>query len=266
MDFSIPDGCCTFNPMIGVNIVGTGNLGWNLVHSIEKAKGVKLLQLVDRSDRFTHMKHLNRVKSVRDLEKADVCLLAVQDSHIGDLVGELATKDMLVVHCSGATPLSVLDGLSKTGVWYPVQTFSRDRVVSLQDVPIAIETTHKEDQDLLIRLALKLQAKPINVASDQRGVLHLSAVMVNNFVNHLFSLGEDELLKAGLSFDLLLPLIQETVRKASANGPKQSQTGPAMRGDGPTIRKHLDLLNDPITREVYKQLTSSIIEFHGKKL
>ncbi|PQB04520.1 Rossmann-like and DUF2520 domain-containing protein [Aureitalea marina] len=252
--------------MIRVNLVGTGNLGWNLAQALQDANGVELVQVVDRSERLKDLQGLNRIETLETMNPADICLLAVRDSDIAGLVPQLRQFDMMIAHCSGATPLSELDGLKRAGVWYPLQTFSKDLRAPLKNITVALESNDDDDLELLSGLALALHANPIRVDSAQRRVLHLSAVLVNNFVNHLFTLGKTELDQVGLSFDLLLPLIQETVRKASLNGPEDSQTGPAVRNDHETIQKHLDLLSDPKTRELYIQLTQSILQRHGKEL
>ena len=203
---------------------------------------------------------------VTEMEPTDICILAVRDSDITSISKELKELDCLTVHCSGATPLSALNNLKRIGVWYPLQTFSRDFTVDLSGIPIALESNSQTDIDLLERLALAVNAKPVSIDSEQRSSLHLAAVLVNNFVNHLFSLGQEVLIDQSLDFDLLIPLIEETVRKANINGPKNSQTGPAVRNDEVTIKKHLEALREPTTQEVYRILTRSIIEFHGKKL
>ncbi len=264
--FSNPISCCTFNPMIRLSLVGTGNLGWNLIHNFQNAPGIDLHQVVDRSDRLDDQSGIHRIREVSEMQSTDICILAVKDSDILPLSKELKDLDSLIVHCSGATPLSVLDDLKRYGVWYPLQTFSRDFAVELNGVPIALESNAKSDYQLLEKLALAVDAKPIAIDSEQRSSLHLAAVMVNNFVNHLFSLGKEVVSDQGLDFDLLIPLIEETVRKAGTKGPKESQTGPAVREDQVTIHKHLEALNQPTTQEVYRILTRSIIEFHGKKL
>ena len=74
-------------------------------------------------------------------------------------------------------------------------------------------------------------------------MLHLAAVFVNNFTNHMLVQGREIALKAGFSFEILSPLIQETIAKALELGPENSQTGPAVRNDKNTIEKHLELLS-----------------------
>ena len=65
----------------------------------------------------------------------------------------------------------------------------------------------------------------------------MTAVFVNNFANHLFHIGQSIIEKEQLDFDLLKPLMQETVNKIINNTPFDMQTGPARRDDQKTIKK-----------------------------
>jgi hypothetical protein len=81
----------------------------------------------------------------------------------------------------------------------------------------------------------------------------------------MLTAGKEITLKAGLSFDVLKPLINETISKAMENGPEISQTGPSVRNDQNTIAKHMDLLSfSPELQKIYKEVTQSIIEHYKK--
>ena len=65
-----------------------------------------------------------------------------------------------------------------------------------------------------------------------------------------------------LPFDLLLPLIKETVEKIDKLSPKDSQTGPASRNDSETISKQIKLITNNRLKKIYKVLTSAIQEYN----
>jgi predicted short-subunit dehydrogenase-like oxidoreductase (DUF2520 family) len=65
-------------------------------------------------------------------------------------------------------------------------------------------------------------------------------------------------------FDLLKPLILETAKKVQDMSPYMAQTGPAKRNDTKTINKHIAILEDEQHQEVYKLLTQSIQNTHGR--
>src|SRR5690606_12433218 len=97
------------------------------------------------------------------------------------------------------------------------------------------------------------------VDSEQRRALHLSAVFVNNFVNHLYHIGEQICKKNQLPFDILRPLIAETAAKITEMPPLEAQTGPAKRCDNSTLLKHREQLTPhPLYLQLYDLLTEAI--------
>jgi hemoglobin-like flavoprotein len=62
-----------------------------------------------------------------------------------------------------------------------------------------------------------------------------------------------------LDFNLLKPLILETVTRIETTAPENAQTGPAIRHDTTTITKHLELLQQhPQLKAFYNLFTQSI--------
>ena len=88
----------------------------------------------------------------------------------------------------------------------------------------------------------------------------MGAVFVSNFTNHLYRLVQDYCEQQNISFEFLLPLIEETVQRLHSYKAAEVQTGPAVRGDKITLDKHLQLLqNEPQLTEVYLFLSKSIM-------
>ena len=100
---------------------------------------------------------------------------------------------------------------------------------------------------------------------EQRKHLHIAAVFVNNFSNHLFALAQDYCEKHQIDYQLLMPLIHETISKIDTILPKQAQTGPARRNDHEIIEKHLQLLQDEdvYLYNIYKLLNGSILKMYS---
>jgi predicted short-subunit dehydrogenase-like oxidoreductase (DUF2520 family) len=95
----------------------------------------------------------------------------------------------------------------------------------------------------------------------ERLKLHVAAVVVSNFTNHLYALAEDFCKKENIDFKLLAPLIKETAQRVEAHSPASVQTGPALRNDVFTLDKHLRLLsNHPKLKYIYLKLTDSIMK------
>jgi predicted short-subunit dehydrogenase-like oxidoreductase (DUF2520 family) len=145
-----------------------------------------------------------------------------------------------------------------------LQTFSKSKAIDFRQIPIAIEGNSSEVTSTIHAIADRLSEKVIELSSEQRKALHIAAVFACNFTNHLYALSKRLLTDQQLEFDLLTPLINETVTKALLNDPITMQTGPAVRGDQSTINAHLDLLNDkPELKELYQKLSQSIVNLQA---
>jgi hypothetical protein len=143
-------------------------------------------------------------------------------------------------------------------VLYPLQTFSRAGDVDFSEIPLCLETGQSQDLPLLRTLAESLSPKVFELKVAARRQLHLAAVFVNNFTNHMVFLGEALSREQGLPADLLHPLLQETFRKLETLNAFEAQTGPARRRDQVTQQAHLNMLTDPLQRELYKIISESI--------
>lgn len=159
-------------------------------------------------------------------------------------------------------PIDILDKKNHRGVFYPLQTFSKETKIKFSQVPICIEATNDKDLETLHELASKVVKNTYTISSEQRKSLHIAAVFVCNFVNHLYKIGNDICVEKYVPFEILKPLIEETANKINFLSPSQAQTGPAKRNDTKTIEEHLNSLTNENQKEIYKLLTQSIIN-HG---
>jgi predicted short-subunit dehydrogenase-like oxidoreductase (DUF2520 family) len=247
-------------------IFGAGNVAYHLSQSL-KSKGHSIVQVISRSK--DNAKQLAEIlgcdynTSISEVyTAADLYILAIPDSSICDLSKSLPKLSGLVVHTSGSTPMSVLESLSPNyGVFYPFQTFSKVRNLSLVGVPMCIESSNVKSDNLLTSLAANLGALPIKMDSKKRQMLHLAGVFSCNFVNHLLAISQVIAEENDLDFQLLNPLVNETIAKAMESSPFLSQTGPAVRGDSDTIKKHIAILSklDDDIRDLYLSLSTSIL-------
>ena len=196
--------------------------------------------------------------------EADVFIIAVKDAVLPDVI-RAATKgreDQIFVHTAGSMPLSLFAGYTRCyGVFYPMQTFSKERSVSFTDIPIFLEANDKRSLLVLRSLAESISHSVYELNSEERKYLHLAAVFACNFANHCYALAAQLLEQHGLPFDVMLPLIDETARKVHDLHPRDAQTGPAVRYDENVINMQRQLLADhPVMQEVYELLSRSIHE------
>lgn len=247
--------------------IGSGNVATHFSNAF-KASGAELIQVWSKNP--AHAATLaNQVGAtpVSDFQQidrtADLYVIAVKDDAIPEVIAALADVNGLVVHTSGATSLEVFSGISNYGVLYPLQTFSKEKALDFNQVPLFLEAVSEEVLTKLKSIALQLSPRVYEVDSEKRKILHLSAVFACNFVNHLYGLGQQILEKNGLDFEMLRPLIMETAQKVQDAFPVDVQTGPAVRNDEQTILRHKELLTDlPELQEIYETLSKSIKKTH----
>ncbi|MBK8564234.1 MAG: DUF2520 domain-containing protein [Saprospiraceae bacterium] len=219
---------------MNIVLIGAGNLATHLGTRLVEA-GETVVQVYSRD--ISNAAELAKVLNARPFDnfhglsaKADLYIIAVADNAIAEVVkklGQMPFEDKLVVHTSGATPskvFGVAPNLERTGVFYPLQTFTKGKPVSFSEVPICIDAAQPDDLQALESLGGKISDHVYKINDAQRAWLHVAAVFVNNFTNHLFEIGHSILKKQNLPFEMLLPLIHETVSKLDSGPPKAMRT------------------------------------------
>lgn len=254
--------------MIEVVLLGSGNVATHLFKAFSAAEGIHVKQVYNHSENSLayFQNKTETTTQISELFEADIYLMALKDDVIPTVAAQLQDKQGLIVHTSGSVALEALNGCKRKGVLYPLQTFSKENEVIYSEIPFCLEANTPEDLQLLKCLAEMISGKAYEINSQQRRKLHLSAVFVCNFVNHLYAVGEQICQKSEIPFDILKPLIAETARKVQNASPARVQTGPAIRNDQSTIKGHLELLESNENKKIYELLTSAIQTFHGKKL
>lgn len=243
--------------MIKVVIIGSGNVATHVTKAFARNNKIKVIQLLNRKK--LSVEGIPVTDKYDELPAADLYLIAVSDDAISEVSAKLPFEGRLVAHTSGSVALEELSAGNRRGVFYPLQTFSKDKDIDFSKVPLCIEAGNDGDRELLENVARSISQQVYPVSSEQRRSLHLAAVFVNNFVNHLYAIGDDICRKNDLPFDLLKPLIAETAKKIESIPPAEAQTGPARRNDQGTLQKHLNQLNlHPVYKEIYELLTRSI--------
>lgn len=254
--------------MISVCIIGAGNVATHLFNAFNRAENVFVNQWFSRNlNTISTLKNeVEVLDNLSKLKEADVYILAVSDDAIKDVSKELSFSNRFIVHTSGAMTIHEMDKNNSRGVFYPLQTFSKDYDIDFSNVPICIEAEDKSKLDILKQLAEAIGNMHYKVNSEQRSSLHLAAVFVNNFTNQLYRVAHEITESTSVNFDILKPLIKETANKIEELSPYRAQTGPAKRNDKKTIKKHLKLLKNEQHKEIYELLTKAIQRTHGKKL
>lgn len=245
-------------------IFGTGNVAAVLGRKF-KAAGHNIVQVVGRntmaaSQLAYEWDTVSTNYRSPVLRTADVYLIAVSDNAIDDITDDLKLPGRIVAHTAASVPKEVLKNVTEHyGVFYPLQSL-RKEMSQLPEIPIFTDGSDDKTRRVLEKLAHSISAEKVAVAgNDDRLKLHVAAVVVSNFTNHLYALAEEYCRKEGLDFKQLIPLIEETALRVKQVSPTEAQTGPAIRRDNETIQKHIRLLEGyPQLQNIYRALTESI--------
>ena len=256
--------------MIDVVLIGAGNVAIHLARAFKQADDIRLVQRYNRSSHNSTYfdSDIPFTDSVKNLKKADVYVIAVKDDAIETITQKIGTTNILLAHTSGSKGLESIMSDAPKAVFYPLQTFTADKTVNFREIPVCIETDTAENRPLLQKLALSISPLVYELNGHQRKKLHLAAVFANNFTNHLFKIAHDICKANQIDFEILKPLINETVSKLSEMIPLEAQTGPARRNDQGVIRAQANQLNG-LEKEIYELITLSIQKTYtsnGKKL
>ena len=254
--------------MIKIVIIGAGNVALHLYSAFSKNEKTRVTQVYSRNTgniTFIDPTITEVTDRLSELKEADIYIVCVNDDAIAAISEKLPFINKLVVHTSGSISIDNLGDVNRRGVFYPLQTFSKDKKVDFHTVPICIEAESKEDLKFIETLAKSISENVYEVNSDQRKSLHLTAVFVNNFVNHMYHIGNDLCKENHIPFKILQPLIKETAEKIINLDPAEAQTGPARRNDIHTIEMHTAQLKNKKHNEIYELLTKSIQETYGRK-
>lgn len=245
-------------------ILGSGNIATVFTLLLHKA-GHQIAQIYSRNaaaaSELAYEVDTESANYLSLLKKdADAYLLAVPDNAVPELADELHLPDKVVAHCAATLPLQVLEKVTPHhGVLYPLQSISKN-TISLPEIPVFYDGATEKARNVLYELAASISGSVPQTASDEERLkLHIAAVFVNNFVNHMYTLAADFCRKEGVDFKKLLPLIQETAYRIEQQSPVMVQTGPAIRNDTVTIKKHLEALSAyPQLIHIYETITQSI--------
>lgn len=257
-----------------IAIIGAGRVAWNLAPALNQ-KGAEVIEVWSKSrasaEALAGQIGCGYTFGTLDgvTREADLYLIAVKDAALPEVIRHLhvGREQALMAHTAGSMPLSLFAEADheRGGVFYPMQTFSKEREVDFTQVHFFIEAKQEDDEKLLSDLAVTLTCNADFVhhsTSAMRRRLHLAAVFACNFTNHCCTLADDVLADAGLDFSVLLSLVDETIAKLHQLPPAQAQTGPAIRHDENVLGLQRAMLSDrPDLQEIYSLLSKSIQQY-----
>ena len=247
-------------------LIGAGRLATNLGAALRQ-QGQEIVQVYSRTMASATALAQRLEAAATDslaavVTDADVYIVSVKDSALAQLLPELCKgrEEGVFLHTAGSMPLSVFDGYARHyGVLYPMQTFSKERLVDFSRVPLFIEGADQHALDMAETLARMVSGEVRQLSSADRRHLHLAAVFACNFANHCYELSAEILERHGIPFSVMLPLIDETAAKVHTMSPREAQTGPAVRFDENVMQAQMQLLaGQEQARHIYEEMSRSI--------
>jgi predicted short-subunit dehydrogenase-like oxidoreductase (DUF2520 family) len=248
-----------------VVLIGSGNVAATLGRRFVKA-GHPILQVLSRNAKAaselayewnTESANYNSLIN----REGDIYIVAVSDSAIEDVARDLRLPDKVVAHTAASVKMEVLSPVTQHyGVFYPLQSLRKESDAGMT-IPIYTEGATEKSNAVLQELAASISGKEVYQAGfDKRVKLHVAGVILNNFINYIFSLAEDYCKKEGIAFSELLPLVNHTIERLEKESPSGMQTGPAFRHDYATVDKHIELLQShPDLQKLYVFISKQIM-------
>jgi predicted short-subunit dehydrogenase-like oxidoreductase (DUF2520 family) len=254
---------------MNVSIIGSGNLAWHLAPALDNV-GFVVKEVYSRNpqhaEQLTSRLYQAEVKATLDFSTSNSSLfiIAVSDNAIKNIAQEIILPDdAVLVHTSGSQPLNELEfsATDNIGVFYPLQTFSKQKKIDFKNTPIFIESNNEDTEEVLMLTCKSISDQVRKIASGERKALHVAAVFASNFTNHMLTISNGIMQQNGLDYEWLKPLILETIQKSLGLNPENAQTGPAKRGDLEILDKHLEFLKeDEAVAEIYKIVSQHIVD------
>ena len=242
-----------------IAILGSGNVAYHLAKMF-KEKNIPISQIFGRNE-----KDLQEISeqfeipfSTTELVDAELYFIAVNDDAVAAISKNIKNQNSLVAHTSGSLPKEILEGNYRKASFYPLQTFSKSKMLQYSEIPFFVEGENEEDSQILENLALKISEKVMKSDYEKRKYIHLTAVFACNFVNHLFARAKEISDSQQIPFHYFLPLIKETTSKIEKIEPKLAQTGPAIRNDEKILQLHEALITEEEHLKMYQVMNESI--------
>ena len=132
---------------IHINIIGAGNMAYQLTRAFYNHPEVRLQQLYNRSELSPEFNafEIEKTHNLSLLHPADVCIITVKDEAITEVSEKIPLENQLVVHTSGYTSIEAIDSKNRRGVFYPLQTMNKQTIVDFEKVPFCLEAENTND-------------------------------------------------------------------------------------------------------------------------
>ncbi len=257
-----------------ITLIGSGNVATWVAQRMQGNSRFPITQVYSRKLKHAQLlAELLNAEAIDDIRQLNtdnqIFIFALADKAYADILPQLPFILPAAYMTSGTVSCQCLkDYAEHYGVIYPLQTFTKSQDMRTLDVPLCLEyhdsrepTLPSVEYDQMHSLARELSPKCYEVSESQRARLHLAAVFACNFSNAMYNVAHKLLQEKDLPFEMLIPLLHQTVQKLETLTPAEAQTGPAARRDLNVMQKQMESLEDPKYKEIYQLMSNLIMKF-----
>jgi predicted short-subunit dehydrogenase-like oxidoreductase (DUF2520 family) len=260
-----------------ITLIGSGNVATWIAQRLQDNPRFPITQVYSRKlEHAQKLADLLNAEAIDDIQRLNsdnqIFIFAIADSAYDGLLPKLPFRLPLAFTTSGTVSCQCLKNYADHyGVIYPLQTFTKTQDMRTLEVPLCLEyhdfqestqesTLPSVEYDQMHSLARELSPKCYEVSESQRARMHVAAVFACNFSNAMYNVAYKLLEEKGLPFEILLPVLRQTVRKVGEMTPAEAQTGPAVRRDFNVMQAQLESLEDERLKEIYKEISDLIMD------
>lgn len=256
-----------------ITLIGAGNVATWIAQRLQDNPRFPITQVYSRklehAQPLAEMLHAQAIDDIALLSPDNqIFIFALADKAYDEILPKLPFRLSSAFLTSGTISCQCLkDCADHYGVIYPLQTFTKTQDMNDLEVPLCLEYHEEPTQEPTLpsvgniqmhSLARELSPKCYEVSEAQRARMHVAAVFACNFSNAMYNIAYKLLEEKGLPFEILLPVLRQTVRKVGEMTPAEAQTGPAVRRDYNVMQAQLATLSDDRLKDLYR-LVSEVI-------
>lgn len=262
----------------GITIVGAGNLARALAMSLHRA-GYHIDGIVARANAAS-VRRARRLAREADSSvvspsqiKSKVVWFCVPDGEIARAARSIATalewRGRIALHSSGVLTSDELGVLRRRGASvasvHPLMTFVRGSRPPLAGVPFAIEGDASAAR-VAREIIKQLRGQAFSLGKREKAAYHAWGMFASPLLTALLATSEQVAGAAGVrpaaARQRMLPILAQTIANYAALGAAGTLSGPIVRGDADTVKKHLRVLvRVPAAREVYLALVRASLRY-----
>lgn len=249
-----------------ITLIGSGNVATWMAQRLQDSLRFPVTQVYSRKlENAWRLAEPLKAQAIDDIALLSpdnqIFVFALADNAYATLLPKLPFRLPVAFTTSGTVSCQILSPYSSHyGVVYPLQTFSKLQNMKDLEVPLCLESDFVGDQKAVMwELARLLSPTCYEVSERQRARMHVAAVFACNFSNAMYQIAYKLQEENGLPFEMLMPLLRQTVSKLETMTPAEAQTGPAVRHDDNVMQAQLSSLDNPQWQEIYRLVSSQIM-------